>query len=82
MQTRTTQKSRQLRCKRSCGLRIISTSKSDTTIWRFELYNTAPGAAIPGGFKLKLLTENLQPFSNNGDIATTTIEQLFVEVIL
>ncbi|MFQ4141126.1 DUF1822 family protein [Chlorogloeopsis sp. ULAP02] len=67
---------------RSYELRIIPTSESDTTIWRFELHNTAPGAAIPGGFKLKLLTENLQPFPNNEDIATTTIEQLFVEVAL
>ncbi|RUR83011.1 hypothetical protein PCC6912_23850 [Chlorogloeopsis fritschii PCC 6912] len=61
---------------------ITPKSESDTTVWRFELHNAAPGAAIPGGFKLKLLTEDLQPFPNNEDIATTAVEQLFVEVAL
>lgn len=40
------------------------------------------GAAIPGGFKLRLLTEDLQPFPNNEDVATTAVELLFVDVAL
>lgn len=51
-------------------------------IWRFELRNNNIGAVIPGGFKLRLLTEDLQPFPGNEDIATTAVEQLFVEVAL
>lgn len=50
--------------------------------WRFTLRNAAPGGVIPGGFKLRLLTEDLQPFEQNEDIATTAIEQLFVEIAL
>ena len=51
-------------------------------IWRFELRNNNIGAVIPGGFKLRLLSEDLQPFPNNEDIATTAVEELFVEVAL
>lgn len=63
-------------------LRIVPQSEEDSTIWRFELRNAAVGAAIPGGFKLRLLTEDLQSFPNNEDIAITAVEQLFVEVAL
>jgi Protein of unknown function (DUF1822) len=63
-------------------LRIIPQSERESTIWRFELRNAAVGAAIPGGFKLRLLTEDLQSFPNNEDIAITAVEQLFVEVAL
>jgi hypothetical protein len=44
------------------------------------LRNATAKAAIPGGFKLRLLTEDLQPFPDNEDVATTTVELLFVEV--
>ncbi|MBR8838805.1 MAG: DUF1822 family protein [Stigonema ocellatum SAG 48.90 = DSM 106950] len=63
-------------------LRVTPMNSGESTIWRFELHNTIVGAAIPGGFKLRLLTEDLQPFPNNEDIATTAVEQLFVEVAL
>ncbi|MEH2252203.1 DUF1822 family protein [Nostoc sp.] len=63
-------------------LLIIPQGEPDATIWRFELRNAAVGAAIPGGFKLRLLTEDLQPFPNNEDVATTTVEQLYIEVAL
>ncbi|QLE43325.1 DUF1822 family protein [Nostoc sp. C052] len=63
-------------------LLIIPQVEIDATIWRFELRNAAIGAAIPGGFKLRLLTEDLQPFPNNEDVATTAVEQLYVEVAL
>ncbi|MDZ8187545.1 MAG: DUF1822 family protein [Nostoc sp. ChiSLP02] len=61
---------------------IAPQNNQDATIWRFELRNAAVGAAIPGGFKLRLLTEDLQPFPNNEDVATTAVEQLYVEVAL
>ena len=50
-------------------------------VWRFELWNSS-GDRIPGGFKLRLLTEHLQPFDNNEDVATTAVDQLYVEVAI
>ncbi len=60
----------------------ITLQNTDESIWRFELRNASVGAAIPGGFKLRLLTEDLQSFPNNEDVATTAVEELFVEVAL
>lgn len=54
--------------------------KSDE-VWRFELQSTS-GALIPGGFKLRLLTEDLMPFENNEDVAMNAIECLYLEVQL
>lgn len=62
-------------------LRIIPQINDEYTTWRFELQNSGIGI-IPGGFKLRLLTEDLQPFPDNEDTATTATEQLFVEVAL
>ncbi|MBW4641446.1 MAG: DUF1822 family protein [Goleter apudmare HA4340-LM2] len=56
--------------------------EAEEIVWRFELRHATVGAVIPGGFKLRLLTEDLQAFPNNEDIATTAIAQLFVEVAL
>ncbi|WP_392535981.1 DUF1822 family protein [Nostoc sp. C117] len=66
----------------SYELLITPQGQPDTTVWRFELRNLSVGAAIPGGFKLRLLTEDLQPFPNNEDIALNAVEQLYVEVAL
>ncbi len=63
-------------------LTITPQGEIDAPYWRFELRNATVGATIPGGFKLRLLTEDLQPFPNNEDIATTAVEQLYVEVAL
>lgn len=63
-------------------LSVIPQNQPEGIIWRFELRNASTGAFIPGGFKLKLLTEDLQSFPNNEDIATTAVEELFVEVML
>jgi hypothetical protein len=49
-------------------------------VWRFELARELPGCLIPAGFKLRLLTEDLQPFANNEDIATKEVERLYIEV--
>ncbi|OKH54570.1 hypothetical protein NIES2101_07100 [Calothrix sp. HK-06] len=62
-------------------LRIIPQINEEYTTWRFELQNAGVGI-IPGGFKLRLLTEDLQAFPDNEDIATTATEHLFVEVAL
>ncbi|GAB1544182.1 DUF1822 family protein [Scytonema sp. NUACC21] len=66
----------------SYELKIVPSQQEEMTIWRFELRNAVESVAIPGGFKLRLLTEDLQPFPNNEDVATTAVECLFVEVAL
>lgn len=49
-------------------------------IWRFELQSSAVGGLVPGGFKLRLLSEDLSPFENNEDVAMTAVERLYLEV--
>lgn len=51
-------------------------------MWRFELRSLTPGGTIPAGFKLRLLTENMQDFPDNEDVAIEAIEQLYLEVAL
>lgn len=51
-------------------------------IWGFELRSLVIGGMIPPGFKLKLLTENLESFEGNADIAVTAVEKLYLEVAL
>ena len=50
--------------------------------WRFELCCLTPGCTIPEGFKLRLLTEDLQGFAGNEDVATEPVTQLCLEVDL
>ncbi|MDB9373353.1 DUF1822 family protein [Nodularia sphaerocarpa] len=63
-------------------LRVFPKGNPEEQIWRFELRNANPENMIPVGLQLKLLTEDLQPFPNNEDTATTPVEQLYVEVML
>lgn len=50
--------------------------------WRFELCCITPGCMIPEGFKLRLLTEDLQTFDGNEDLAASATERLAIEVDL
>jgi Protein of unknown function (DUF1822) len=63
-------------------LRVIPQVEEEGMTWRFELGNTSVGGVIPGGFKLRLLTEDLQSFPDNESVATTATEVLAVEVAL
>ncbi len=63
-------------------LRIFPIGTPEDRIWRFELRSTTPGSQIPLGFKLRLLTEDLQTFENNEDTANTPVDMLYVEVIV
>ncbi|MDZ8092223.1 MAG: DUF1822 family protein [Nostoc sp. DedQUE05] len=63
-------------------LRIFPKSTSEDYVWRFELRSTTVDGQIPAGFKLRLLTEDLQTFENNQDTATTPVDMLYLEVIL
>ena len=51
-------------------------------IWGFELRSLILGGNIPAGFKLKILTEDLETFEGNEDLATTAVEKLYLEVAL
>ncbi|MBZ8179664.1 DUF1822 family protein [Oscillatoria salina] len=63
-------------------LRVIPKADISQGIWRFELSSNKIGDRIPGGFKLRLLTEDLQPFEDNEDIAETAVDLLYIEVAL
>lgn len=63
-------------------LRIFPSGNSENQIWRFELRSATPGNQIPIGFKLRLLTEDLQSFENNEDTAINPVDMLYLEVIL
>ncbi|MDZ7954125.1 DUF1822 family protein [Nostoc sp. DedQUE09] len=63
-------------------LRIFPKSASEDYVWRFELRSTTLDGQIPAGFKLRLLTEDLQAFENNEDTAITPVDMLYLEVIL
>ncbi len=63
-------------------LRVLPQGDPEERVWRFELRHAALGDRIPGGFKLRLLTEDLQAFENNEDIATTAVDVLYIEVAL
>lgn len=63
-------------------LRIFSPDAYEEKLWRFQLRNSSVDALIPGGFKLKLFTEDRQPFEGNEDIATSAVEELYIDVSL
>lgn len=63
-------------------LRVFPKGNPQEQIWRFELGSLVPNNQIPAGFKLRLLTEDLQPFENNEDTAKISVDLLYVEVML
>lgn len=63
-------------------LQVAAIGSSEQRTWRFELRNSSVGGWIPGGMKLRLLTEERQTFLNNEALAATAVEHLSVEVEL
>ncbi|MBE9227171.1 DUF1822 family protein [Phormidium sp. LEGE 05292] len=63
-------------------LQVFPLKNLEQQTWRFQLQNSAPGGVIPGGFKLRLLTEDLHPFAGNEDVALTAQERLYIDVCL
>lgn len=63
-------------------LRVVPQGNPEERTWRFELWNASPGDRIPGGFKLRLLSEDLQSFDNNEDTAAVAVDRLYVDVIV
>lgn len=62
-------------------LQVFPRGNPAESIWRFELHPIGADHQIPAGFKLRLLTEDLQPFEHNEDTATEATERLYVDVI-
>jgi hypothetical protein len=62
-------------------LRIFPRGNPADRIWRFELRPIDTDCQIPAGFKLRLLTEDLQPFEHNEDTAIEATERLYVDVL-
>lgn len=50
--------------------------------WRFELRPVTPGAMIPEGFVLRLLTEDLESFEGNEDQVSESVDRLYIDVAL
>ncbi|MBI4784563.1 MAG: DUF1822 family protein [Oscillatoriophycideae cyanobacterium NC_groundwater_1537_Pr4_S-0.65um_50_18] len=63
-------------------LQVFPREDSENRIWRFELRPLEADRQIPPGFKLRLLTEDLQPFDHNEDTAIEPSDRLYVDVIL
>ncbi|MBR8833600.1 MAG: DUF1822 family protein [Stigonema ocellatum SAG 48.90 = DSM 106950] len=63
-------------------LRLQPKGNLEDSVWRFELRSETRDDLIPSGFKLKLLTEDLQPFDGNQAKATTPVNRLYLEVAL
>ncbi len=61
-------------------IRVFPVGNIEESIWRFELRNSTIGGLIPGGVKLRLLTEDLETFEGNEDIALTAQESLYIDV--
>lgn len=64
------------------SLRVTRIGSSEQRTWRFELRSFSSGGRIPGGMKLRLLTEDLQTFLHNEAVAVTAVDQLYIEVEL
>jgi hypothetical protein len=63
-------------------LQLFPLNHRDGSAWCMELRSLAPGGRIPSGFKLRLLTEELEPFPGNEVTAETAVDQLTLEVAL
>jgi len=62
-------------------LQIIPLNLKDSeSTWRFQLRNATPGGFIPGGFKLKLLSESGEDFPDNSDFAATATTELYLDI--
>jgi len=63
-------------------LRLIPSGPPEERVWRFELQPGQVGTCIPQGWKLRLLSEDLQPFEGNEAVAAEPVDRLYIEVAL
>jgi Protein of unknown function (DUF1822) len=64
------------------NLQVTPRGNPEDRVWRFELRPVDADRLIPDGFILRLLTEDLQPFDHNEDVAVEAIARLYIDVIL
>ncbi|MBW4600908.1 MAG: DUF1822 family protein [Calothrix sp. FI2-JRJ7] len=64
-----------------CELQVRPQGNITDRIWRFEL-RALPGELLPTSFKLRLLTEDLQPFEGNEVEVRNARESIYLEVAL
>lgn len=64
-----------------CELRVLPQGNITSRIWRFEL-RAERSELLPTGVKLRLLTEDLQPFEGNEVEVRNTSESIYLEVAL
>ncbi|PZV15595.1 MAG: hypothetical protein DCF22_06855 [Leptolyngbya sp.] len=57
-------------------------STPEAPVWQFELRSADPDGSVSAGVILRLLTEDLQPFENNEDVAQNEVERLCIDVVL
>jgi hypothetical protein len=63
-------------------LSIVPQDNTAPGAWRFQLHNKAASGLIPGGFKLRVLTEAGESFPDNEAVARKAVERLYVDVHL
>ena len=63
-------------------LSIIPLNNTAPDTWRFQLQNKATSGLIPGGFKLRVLTETGNSFPENEAVARKAVDRLYVDVHL
>lgn len=54
----------------------------DSNHWRFELRCLIPGRTVAAGIRFFLLSEDLQPFEGNEEVAEQAVEQLEIDIRL
>ncbi len=64
-----------------CELQVMPQGNIRDRIWRFEL-RSCNGELLPTGVKLRLLTEDLQPFEGNEVEVRNSSESIYLEVAL
>lgn len=66
---------------RAYDLYVVGLGVPEERTWRFQL-QSATSDPLPAGMVLRLLTEDLQAFENNQDVATEGNHHLYVDVML
>ena len=63
-------------------LNIIAQEDSAPNTWRIQLQNKRKDGLVPGGFKLRLVTESEESFAKGEAVATKAQQMLYVDAIL
>ena len=67
---------------RPCEFDLVPAGPLNESVWRFEHQLVQAGACLLPSWKLRLLSEDLQPFEGNEAVAAEPVERLYIEVAL